>query len=416
MSNNAKNARRRSALKVIIPAAVIVVGFSLAAALIKTSPKIERKSPEKQARLVEVARVYARDENTFQEAMGEVKPAEEVALHPQVAGKIVEVSREFIPGGRFRRGEVLLRIERSDYELAARQRESEVAQAQSDLKLEMGQQAVALKEYELLGEVVSEGDRDFVLRKPQLEKTRSVLNSAKAALALAKINIERTAVKAPFDLIITGRGVNLGAQVAASTPLATIVGTDRYWVEAPVPVDALRWIQIPNSTAEAGSRVKIFSDSAWGKGVFREGEIVRLLGDLERESRMARVIVEIADPLSLSSGNRGKPRLIIGSYVRLEIEGQELKSVFSVDRRFVHNGGQVWIMNAGDELEIRQVGVLFRGRDKLYINEGLSDGERLVTTLLSTPVEGMKLRTRGNSPSEPVSRSTEIPAAEVKTK
>ena len=261
--------------------------------------------------------------------------------------------------------------------------------------------------------MIKEEDRDLVLRKPQLEKARSRLNAARAALEQAKLNLKRTAVKAPFDLMVLTRDVNVGAQVTASTTLATVVGTHEYWVEATVPVDDLKWIHIPESVSEKGSAVRVYNEAAWGRGKFRTGGVIRLLGGLEEESRMARLLIKVEDPLAIQPGNKGQPELILGNFVSVEIEGIELESVAALDREFVHNVNQVWIMNDQNRLEIRTVDVVFRGQDKLYVKNGLKNGERLVTTLLASPVEGMELRTDSSS-YNPVSKSSNFSTTKVK--
>ena len=128
---------------------------------------------------------------------------------------------------------------------------------------------------------------------------------------------------------------------------------------------------------------------------------------------MARLLIKVEDPLAIQPGNKGQPELILGNFVSVEIEGIELESVAALDREFVHNGNQVWIMNDQNRLEIRTVDVVFRGQDKLYVKNGLKNGERLVTTLLSSPVEGMELRTDSSS-YNPVSKSSNFSTTKVK--
>ena len=100
-------------------------------------------SPPRQARLVETQPLVIGSARTRIDAMGTVVPAESVTLQPQVGGEIVFVSDDLEPGGLFSTGDELLRIDPRDYELAVLQRESEVAQAQSTLRLEQGQQTIA---------------------------------------------------------------------------------------------------------------------------------------------------------------------------------------------------------------------------------------------------------------------------------
>lgn len=383
-----KGGLSRLAISVGLPLLALVAGTVLAVSLIKTAPKVQRKPPARQARLVETQPVHFSSQKTVVHAMGAVQPAREVELYPRVAGEIMATSPEFLPGGRFKRGETILRIDPTDYKLAIRQHESDVAKARSDLSLESGQQMVAKREYELLGEIISEEDRDLVLRQPQLKKVQAALQTAEAALDQAKLNLERTTVKAPFNATVRSRNVNAGTQVTAATVLATLVGSDLYWILATVPTDQLKWIRIP------GSPVRIFNETAWGPNAQRAGHVTRLLSDLEKDGRMAQLLIALDDPLALLPKNAGKPSLILGAYVRVEIEGAELNSVIALDRQLLRDGNQVWVMNNQNQLEIREITIAFRGRDQVYVRDGLKAGDHLVTANLAAPVQGMPLRTQ----------------------
>ena len=382
-------ARRRA---VLVPLGIVAISASVAFALIETGPVAERSPRPRQPRLVEVIRVERTTEVTEVAAMGTVVATREVVIQPQVSGRIVEVSPEFVPGGHFAPGEQMLRIDPSDYALAVRQRESELAQARAELQLEQGNQSVARLEYELLAEAVPEEDRDLVLRLPQLESVRARVASAEAALAQARLDLERTRLRAPFHALVRERGAELGARVDPGTALATLVDTSAYWVEALVPVAQLRWIEIPDASAASGSPARVSDTRAWGTGAFREGRVVRLLGDLESEGRMARLLVRVEDPLAFGPGRAGTPPLLLDSFVHVRIQGRQLDGVVALDRRLLRDGNRVWLMGEDGALEIRPVTVAFRGEERVLVSEGLAGGERVVASELSSPVSGMPLR------------------------
>jgi RND family efflux transporter MFP subunit len=379
--------------RVILPLLIIGGGVVLANYLIDTSPKAKRQPPPRRARLVEVTPVEFTDQRVVIHAMGTVVPAREVALQPRVSGQIIEVSGEFLPGGHFKEGDILVKIDQADYLLAVRQRESDLAQAKSALDLEFGQQAVAKREFEMLGEAVKEDERALVLRQPQLAQAEARMATALAALDQAKLNLDRTTVKAPFNAMVRERHVNLGMQVTPATTLAMLTGTDAYWIEVAVPVDELQWLDIPKSSDKDGSAVRVYNEAAWGAEAFRAGRVIRLMSDLEKEGRMARLLVEVADPDSLLPVNKDKPRLLLGDYVRVEIDGREIKNVAALARRLVRDGNTVWVLNTEGKLEIRPVQILFRGRDRLLVSDSLKVGEKIVVTDLASPVAGMELRT-----------------------
>ena len=204
--------------------------------------------------------------------------------------------------------------------------------------------------------------------------------------------MERCIVKAPFNAVIQEKLVDVGAQVTASSSLLTIMGTDEYWVQAKIPVDELQWITIPDGDREKGSVVKIFDKAAWGPDIWREGRVLRLLGELEQQGRLAQVLVSVKDPLSLNSDSSNLPPILVGSYVRIEIDGKTLEDVFSVKRDYLHDGENIWLMNNDDQMEVRSVEVLFRDKDIVYLSNGIQDGDRIVTTDISAPVDGILLR------------------------
>jgi hypothetical protein len=180
-----------------------------------------------------------------------------------------------------------------------------------------------------------------------------------------------------------------------------VVAPDAYWVELALPVAQLRFVSLPGADGQAGSPVRIFDASAWGPGRERRGRVLRLLGDLEPEGRMARLQVEVPDPLALRPEHAGLPVLLVGAYVRAELEGPTLDGVVSVDRALLRDGDRIWVMNASDELEIRPVEVAFRGGERVLVSAGLAAGERIVSSDLSAPVAGMPLRTASESAPEP---------------
>lgn len=394
-------------LGLLLPLLILIVGAYGAVRLMQTSPRAERgNGPEREpmARLVEVAPIQSGAEQVTVEVMGTVVPARSVDLQPQVDGRVVWINPALEAGGYLEAGEELLRIDSSDYQLTVRQRKAEVAQAEGDLKIEMGQQEIARQDFELLGEEIPEEERGLVLRQPQLEKARADLEAARVALEAAELDLSRTSMKAPFECIVLAESVELGSVIGTSTVVARLAGTDRFWVELAVPVDELRWIELPGPDGEPGSEVLLRDDAAWPAGQFRAGKVVRFLGDVDEASRMATLLVAVDDPLSRHNDEHDKPRLLLNSYARARVLGRVVPDALAVSREHVRQGDTVWIMNDEDRLEIREVPVIWRGQDRVLIG-GLRDGERLVTTRMSAPVEGMSLRTLENPDSAPATPS-----------
>lgn len=395
MSQPAPHPRKKSptrlVLKVGLPLVLLGVGVWLARSIMESAPKAEAgRGGPRAARLVEVSIIRPQTKAIEIEAMGTVIPARLVELHPRVSGMVAEIAEEFRPGGIFSGGQSLLRLEPDDLRLAVQRAEAAVATARAGLELERGQQAVARDELALIREPLSEEDKRWVLREPQLESAAAALRSAEAALEQAKLDLARAEVFAPFNAVVLERRTDRGGQVGPNAPIATLAGTDAFWVELSVPGDDLRWVQLPGPDGEGGGKVLLGDDAAFPGAGEREGRVIGLAAQLDPESRLARVLVEVPDPMGLRKP--GLPRLLLNSYVRARIIGPEVPGATMISRAHLREGDTVWLMNPKDELEIRPVEIIYRGEDEVMLAGGLVAGERIVTTNLRTPVAGMSLR------------------------
>jgi RND family efflux transporter MFP subunit len=379
---------------------VLTGAVATSAYLLTHKPRAARKAIEPVIPLVQVMTLQSADHLTSIHAMGTVAASQVVNLSSRVSGEIIKRSSKFYPGGKVKAGEEMLRIDPEDYQLVVIQRESDVIRARNDLQLEQGRQVttkkeyeLAKKEYELFGEPLKGTALDLVLRKPYLALAKASLKAAEAKLKRAKLDLKRTSIYAPFNALVQSIHVAKGSQVTTATTLAALVASDTYWIEVSLPADQMRWIHIPqNDTGGAASKVRISNSSGWSEQAFRLGRVKSLRPDIEAQGLMARLVVEISDPLSLKKSNAGEPVLLLGSYVQLEIEGKKLTGVFSMPRLALHNGNQVWILKKDGTLDIRNLEIVWSEYDDVFVRWQLKDGERLVISKLSAPVQGMRLR------------------------
>lgn len=356
-----------------------------------TEPTASRSGATKEtAMLVDVTEV---DTGTYQptiQVLGTVRPSQDIMLAPRVDGEIIDRSEAFTPGGYVQKGQTLFQIDPADYKNTLAQRQSELQQAISDLNIEMGRQNVAQQDYQLVEDSLSEENKALVLRKPQLDAAKSNVQSARAAVQQAELNLQRTTIRAPFDAHILSRTANIGSQVASGDNLGRLVGLETYWVEATVPISQLRWLTFSDNESE-GADVRIQNRTAWAPDVYRSGILYKLVGTLEDQTRMARVLISIPDPQALEPENEDKPSMIIGSFVKASIKAQELSDVVRLNRDFLRQNETVWVMEEG-KLQIKQIDILMRDAEYAYITEGLNDQAQVVTTNLSTVAQGAPLR------------------------
>ncbi|MEZ4461800.1 MAG: efflux RND transporter periplasmic adaptor subunit [bacterium] len=346
-------------IKYVLPLVVLVMGIAGAVTLVKSRPQPKRSERVDHGVLVdlEVAQVQTKKINIT--AQGTVMPADKVVLQPQVSGAVVWVSEKLVAGGLVEQGEPLIRIDRRDYEIALQQRKATVAQAEAQLRIEEGQQRVAQREWELFKQRTDEAtDASLALRAPQQRIAEVNVESAKAGSDKAKLDLDRTVIRAPFNAYIQSENVAMGQTVSPQNPLATLIGTDHYWVQISVPVDKLPFIQIPLVNATEGAPATVTQQNG-AERVVRTGRVLRLLPEVDALGRMARVLAEIDDPMHLAQPveSRGVP-LLMGAIVSVELAGRDEAQVAVVPRSAVHDGSKIWAVQ-DNALQIREIEVVW---------------------------------------------------------
>ncbi|UJH92467.1 efflux RND transporter periplasmic adaptor subunit [Antarcticibacterium sp. 1MA-6-2] len=328
-------------------------------------------------------------------------------MSPLVNGQITRMSPAFVPGGFVKKGTILLQIDPSDYRNALELRKSELRQTESNLSVEMGRQEVAQQDLALVGgDSLTREEQSLVLRQPQLNAVKATIQAARAAVEQAETNLARTTIRAPFDAHILSQNVTVGSQVSPGDELGRLVSTDYYWLVLTVPVSKLHYLKFPESEGEKGSSVKIRNTTSWPKNTFRTGFLANQVGALDAQTRLARVLVKIPDPLVREE--KGVPELMIGSFVDALVEGEEIKDAVRVNSDYVRTNQTVWVMEDG-KLAIRKVTVDLTDAEFAYITEGLKDGDSVVTTNLSTVAEGIPLRTQGTTSKDTLKVEAELP-------
>ena len=374
---------------------VLAAGGAIARQIVLARPQAVQAPPDDSGVLVEVAEVRRLPRRIDVEAQGTVVPARRVVVQPQVSGRIVAVAPQLGPGAILREGDLIFAIEDADFKLSVARMTAAVAETAAQLELEQGRGRVAEREWELFQDELDpeQMEASLALREPQLRSRLSAVHTARANLARARLDLERTVVRSPFNAVVLSESIEVGQTVTPQSQTVTLAGTDSFWVRAAVRTDELDQLRVRGLHGAAlGSRALVKIDPE-NEDVL-PGRIVQLLGDLDIAGRMARVLVEVDDPLGLdtgAAGTDGRGLLLLESYVDLLLEGAVVRDLFELPRDWLHEGGQLR-MYADERLEMRPVEVVWRFEDSVCVDAGLSDGDLVVTSRLATAIEGMKLR------------------------
>ncbi len=383
------------AFRIGLPLLLLIGGGFLAWLLIVSKPEVPRVEREAQATYVEVLDVEAGSEPVSIEAYGTVSAFRQIDVQPQVVGIVVEQHPELVRGGIIEAGATVFRIDPRDYETVVENETAALARARLDLKIEEGRQVVARREWELLGDSMERTalSEELALRRPQLEEKKAALAAAERRLFQAELDLSRTIIEAPFHALVLEESVDLGQFVGlfpvAQTSVVKLVDVDAFHVVLSVPTRRLSWIRVPDGE-NPGSRVTIRSRTG-PPGSTRTGHVVQLLGDVDPTGRMARVLVEVRDPLDLASPPSERSPLLLGEYTSASIDGPELEGVVSLPRSVIREGDLVWVMDADRRLAVREVDVRHGTSDRVYVSDRFEPGDRIVTSALPAAVPGMLL-------------------------
>ena len=382
-------ARRKHLIYGVAILVVIGVAGFISYLLMETAPEASRRPHQRQARLVEVAEVHATTAKVNITAHGQVMASQQLSLSAEVSGRIRMLGEKFVPGQAVKKGDVLIEIDASDYQLALNEARADLVSAKADLALEQGNQTVAEGDFSLLGIEASEQEKELILRKPQLDAAKAAVQSAEVAVERAKLDMRRTTVRAPFDAIIVSRTVGVGTQVSeGSTVLGEFAAANPYWVELLLSLDSLPWLEIPNGQGlTKGSAVDIKDTANINQsqaGVW-QGELIQLLPNIESEGRRAKVLVEV-NPVAVNT----QQRLLINSYVSATIKGKTVENVYRLSAAWIQSN-HIWAVRDETLVQLPIEAISREGNDVLA-KVPLQTGDTVVSSLLSGAVNGMKVR------------------------
>ena len=375
-------------ISIILPIILILAGIAGYRHFSSSPVEMKRKPPTKQAALVETITLTPGTHQGYVEVMGTVRPDREVLLKSRVTGEVVFVSPNFVQGGLIKKGETLIKLDESDYLIDLKKAASALEKALSDMSLEQGHQKIAKEEFKLLKDIQVSGGiskSDLALRKPQLAMSLALVESARADVERAKLNLSRTTITAPFNAMILEKQVSQGTLLTTQGPVALLVDVDTFEVEALVPPDQLSVIRIDE---ENGSKAWVRSQSS---NSIRIGKVVRTTGQINGQGLMAGVIIHVPDPLGLETADNIS-RLLLNDYVDIKIAGQLFENTCKVPRALLREGNTVWVYNKEEQLEIRTITPVWKEKDYIFIRNGLNPGDQLITSELPAPVNGMALQ------------------------
>lgn len=364
--------------RVLLIVAILAGGVVASIAMSALREPPAKKEAEKLDMLVEVQVLKPMNANFSIQSQGTVRPRTETVLSSEVSGTIVDVSPKWMAGGVFEEGEVLLRVDPTNYTVAVDQAKALVKQRQI--------------EFDGAEKLLSQGYR----AESEHASAAAALASAKAELVRANRNLERTFIRLPYAGMVRSKEADLGQFVNPGTRVGVVFAIDYAEVRLPLTDQDLGFLELPGAIdirdtgAGNGPEVELKTVTR-GKSTSWKARIVRTEGVVDEKSRVTYAVALIADPYQLLGDDTVLP---MGTFVSATIAGTRREGVYRVPRSALKGASELLFVDDQDTIQIRAVNIVRSDADYTYIEGGIEEGERIILTAVESPVSGMRVRTR----------------------
>ena len=405
---------------------VLFIALAIAVVLVIMRPRAERQVPVDKGLLVEVAPAKAEAIQMVIESFGTVEPRESLKLVAQVRGQIVEFDPAFKEGGFVHKKTRMIQIDPRTYSLEVERRKVQIKQAEAELK-SLEQQVVNLKarlkiarsdvklaknEYLRLKKlidrkVIAQSQLDkteqaylasqerlqalnnqLALVGPQKEQLIAARDMARVMYQEAQLDLERSSIVAPFDGWVLEKAVEVGQHVNIGQQLGKIYSSGQLDIEVRIPAKDLNWLP-----ADLGQEMPILTDVVFknaGDEHVWSGRVARIKAMMDERTRTLPMVIEI-DETPNPEQSQNPLRLRPGMFVTVRIKGKKIPNVFVLPRHLVYPGDVVYTVK-DDTLKSNKVKVLRGYKDEVIIGEGLSEGDLIIKSPLSSPADGQMVR------------------------
>ncbi len=385
--------------KAVVPLAVLATGIGVVVLLNATKPEPEVAAEPPRAINVYTQLAELVTSQLAVETTGEVRATVRSELVAQVAGRVIQVSDEFVEGGRFAPGETLVTIEDTDYRAALNEAQARVAAAQVDLETALADADVAGKQLQGVANPSA-----LALKKPQVTRARAALEAAKASLSLAETNLSRTRIALPYAGRLRSTAVDLGEFVGPGTVLASAFGTDRVEIRLPLTDGQLGALGVPiGFIAPPGQGLPVtLTATVAGSYHSWSGRVERLDAAIDQQTRVVYATAVVENPYDLSASRLSMP-LAVGLFVEASVAGRVVSDAIRIPSAGLRAGDRVFVLSERGRLDIRDVDVIHSSASEVLLASGVAPGEAVITSAIRNPIPGMAL--------EPISLETAVGGA-----
>jgi RND family efflux transporter MFP subunit len=372
---------------IVVTIIIVVIAIGILSLLFSSKPQTRKwGGGEAPNVVVEIANLQQQDYAAWIDSYGTAESLTRTQLVAEVGGRVMNVSPNIRAGGSFTQGDVLAYLDDRNFRVAVDIAASALADSEVRYLQEVAQADLAAQEWNERPN--NDAAQLLALRKPQVAAAKAAMQASKARLNNAKLDLERTQIRAPFDGKVLKQMVDIGQVVSSTQTIADIYGTDVFEVRLPVKLADLEHLMIPEDNETNQDQPKVLLTGEFGSRTYQwQGQIVRSEGALDPATRMLYVVAQINDPFI---ANEQRPAIRIGQFLSAKIEGRLLEDVYVIPRRAVSQNFVVSVAAEG-LLKKRKVTPLWTDAKSVVVS-ALADSESVlaVTTTVDPRLDSLR--------------------------
>ncbi len=332
---------------------VLLTIFSVSLMLKSKTPPITSEDSQFTALKVVTAPLSPTKQDIVIKGNGNVNARWQTVITSEVTGSIIEISDKLLVGAAFSKGEVLLKIDQTNYQADLNRQQANLASAEERLIDEEIRSKRAKKEWLSLN--TNKKASEYTLRKPQLKSAQKNHQAALADVKVAQTLLQKTTITAPYDGYVANRYVDMGEVVQIGTQLADVFSSKQLELTLPLKHQQVEMIMASQSSSFILHDINN-PDTTWRAQLSRVEQLI------DQNSRWRNIFLNIN-----ADDNTGQDLPITGAFLQAQITLDLDKEFLVIDEKSLSMQGDIWSVNNNQLLQKTTPKTAFSNAGNIYL-------------------------------------------------
>ncbi len=368
---------KKTLISIGIAILIILGAIGVVKLMNSKAQKKEHEKPARKAPLVEVVKPNVGDVSFMARATGKLKAVERFDIVSEVNGQLGKQALVFKEGKTYRKGELMLAINSTEYEMGLIAKKSDfitrITSVLADLKYDYP------KAYQKWYDYVNSIDVNKPLPKiPQADSDKEKFYLVGKGLYSIYYNLKsmeerlgKYNIRAPYNGVVVFANAVGGEAVRPGSKLGTFISTQAFDLEVTYPLDVMKHIKVGTPAQLHSSDLQ----KSW------TGKVIRIGASIDAKTQSVKIFIRV----------QGKG-LIEGMFLTASVQQEPIKNALSISRKLINSEGSVFVVE-NNKLKLKKVEVL-ESQDDMAVVKGLLPDDQLMITVIKSAYNGMEVRVK----------------------